>query len=288
MKSEHHSPGQEASALEVRSGAAAPPARSAGEDGRGGEAASRLDKRTYLDREQGRWSIRTYDYGGGLGEVGWSFVGSILVPKSSRGEAEDRAAHETRAVRRARSQLRRLVLAANADRLLTLTYRENVTDLRQAGADLARFVRRVRARLPLWVYIAVPERQKRGAWHWHLAVVGRQDVEQLRSDWRRLVGDGNIDVQQPKSRSTNRRLALVRYLGKYLAKGFEEGDRELSGHRYRASLGIEVPSRSIEVPQERLADVSAYALEQLRLQAGTVGYVWADERALMGWACSWE
>lgn len=180
------------------------------------------------------------------------------------------------------------MLSANADHLLTLTYRENVTDFRQASADLARFVRRVRAYLPLWVYIAVPERQTRGAWHWHLAVVGRQDVELLRTAWRDVVGDGNIDVQQPKSRSSNRRLALVRYLGKYLAKGFEEGNRELNGHRYRASLGIEIPSQTIALPPEHRGNVSAYALEQLRVQAGGVGYVWTDESALMGWACSWE
>lgn len=271
-----------------QAGQDAPPARSGSEDGRGGAADPRLDKRTYLDREQGRWSIKAHDYGGGLCEVGWSFVGSILVAKSGRGEAEDRNAHEMRAVRRARSQLRRLVLSANADHLLTLTYRENVTDYRQASADLGRFARRVRARLPFWIYIAVPERQARGAWHWHLAVVGRQDVELLRAAWRDVVGDGNIDVQQPKSRSTNRRLALVRYLGKYLAKGFEEGDRELNGHRYRASLGIDVPSRTIELPPECRGNVSAYALEQLRIQAGAVGFVWTDESALMGWACSWE
>ena len=246
----------------------------------------RLDKRTYLDREQGKYSIKAHDYGGGLCEIGWSFVGSILVPKASRGEAEDRDVHELRAIRRARSRLRRLVLSANADHLLTLTYRDNVTDFQQACADLGRFVRRVRAILPFWVYIAVPEQQQRGAWHWHLAVVGRQDVALLRASWRDVIGDGNIDVQQPKSRSTNRRLALVRYLGKYLAKGFQEGPG--IPHRYRASIGIQVPIQIVELPPERRGDVSVYIQEHLQVQAGSVGFVWADESGLMGWACSWD
>jgi len=266
----------------------APPApRAQRGDGRSGAADPRLDKRTYLDRENGKYSIKAHDYGGGLCEIGWAFVGSILVDKAGRGESEERDVHELRAIRRARSRLRRLVLSANADHLLTLTYRANVTDFGQASADLARFIRRVKQNLPAWVYIAVPERQQRGAWHWHLAVIGRQDVGLLRASWRDAVGDGNIDVQKPTNRTANRRLALVTYLGKYLAKGFEEGNRELNGHRYRASLGIQVPSQSIELPPEHRGDVSQYVRDELQARAGAVGFVWTGEHSQMGWACSW-
>lgn len=275
----------------VSSGAEAPhrppPARSAG-GGRDGEAALRLDKRTYLDKEQGKWSIKAHDYGGGLCEIGWSFVGSIVVGKAGRGESEERDVHEMRAIRRARSRLRRLVLSANADHLLTLTYRANVTGFGQASADLGRFIRRIKQNLPSWVYIAVPERQQRGAWHWHLAVIGRQDVDLLRASWRDVIGDRNIDVQKPTNRTANRRLALVKYLGKYLAKGFEEGNRELNGHRYRASLGIQVPSETIELPPEHRVNVAQYVQDQLRTRAGMVGYEWIDPQGLAGWVCSWK
>ena len=256
--------------------------------GLGGEAASRLDKRTYLDRETSKWSIKAHDYGGGLCEIGWAFVTAAGIDKAARGLSEDRDSHEMRAIRRARSRLRRLVLSANADHLLTLTYRENVTEFTQTSADLARFVRRVKADLPGWVYIAVPERQQRGAWHWHLAVIGRQDVDLLRVAWRDVVGDGNIDVQKPKHHTADRRLALVKYLGKYLAKGFQDADRVLNGHRYRASLGIQVPSISLELLPEYRGRVSEYVQEHLRLHTGSVGFVWVDESQLMGWACSWK
>lgn len=266
---------------------AAPPApRAQRGAGRGGAAASRLDKRTYLDKEQGRYKVILRDYGGGLCEVGWSFVPNLLPTKAGRGNSEQREQHEDRAMRRARSRLRQLILSAQADHLLTLTYRENVTNYKQASNNLSAFIRLVRTYLPKWVFITVPERQKRGAWHWHLAVVGRQDVDLLRRCWRHVVGEGNIDVQKPR-RGKNRRLGIVAYLSKYLAKGFTENDRELNGHRYRASLGIQVPGELVEIPEHLRGEVSAYVLAQLRERAGNVGFVWADPLLMAGWACSW-
>lgn len=257
-----------------------------GDSVEGGEAALRLDKRTYLDRGHGHFRVILRDYGGGFCEAGWSFVPNLQPFKAARGESEQREAHEDRASRRARSRLRQLILSANADHLLTLTYRDNVTDFEQASQDLRALVRRARKHLPNWVFIAVAERQKRGAWHWHLAVVGRQDVKLLRHLWRSVVGEGNIDVQQPTA-GMNRRLAIVKYLGKYLSKGFSEGDREINGHRFRASLGIKVPGESLGVPEGFRGDVSAYVCSQLQQRAGKVGFVWDESKNMAGWACSW-
>ncbi len=265
-----------------------PPARSTSADGRGGAAAPRLDKRTYLDREQGRWKATLRDYGGGLCEVGWAFIPSLKPIKAARGESEERTLHADRAARRARSRLRQLALASKADHLLTLTYRANVTDYGQASDDLSRFIRRVRSAVPDWVYIAVPERQQRGAWHWHMAVVGRQDVGLLRGCWLDVVEEGNIDVQPPKRGTINRRLGIVTYLGKYLTKGFGEDSRELNGHRFRASLGIQVPAVSIPIPKEKRGEVERYVLDQLRACAGSVGHIWIEPQGMAGWACSWK
>lgn len=265
---------------------AAPPGQHAQRaGGRGGAAALRLDNRTYLDG--GRHSVILRDYGGGLIEVGWSFVPAMTPSKAGRGKSTAREAHEDRAARRARSRLRQLILAAQLDHLLTLTYRDNVTDYKQASADLGRFVRRLRSKLPGWRYVAVAEQQARGAWHWHIAVKGRQDVNLLRAEWRAVVGDGNIDVEPPKGRGVNRRLALVKYLGKYLAKTFESGDRTLNAHRYRATRGINLPFESIIVPPESRGEVSRYVLDLLHQRAGGVGYVWVDPKGMAGWACSW-
>jgi hypothetical protein len=257
-----------------------------GADASGGEAAARLEKRTHLDGGDYRITLR--DYGNGLAEVGWAFTPSIPYAKVGKGLSDQREANEDRAIRRARSNLRRKILTASADHLLTLTYRENVTDFEKAGDDLSRFVRLVKARLPAWIYVAVAEQQKRGAWHWHLAVCGRQDVAFLRAAWRQVVGEGNIDVNPPKAAGKHRQLALVKYLGKYLAKGFKEGQRELNGRRFRSSLGISVPCQMIPLPPEYRHDVAGYAAGQLMLAAGSVGHVWESEELPAGWACSWS
>ena len=169
-------------------GAAEAPGTPRSGDPVGGGAAARLDQRTHLD--SGHYRIVLRDYGGGLGEIGWSFIPSRVPSKAGRGESENAEANRDRAVRRARSRLRQLILATRADHLLTLTYRNNVNEFERACEDLSKFVRIIRRLKPDWTYIAVAERQARGAWHWHLAVRGRQDVGLLRASWRRVVGDG--------------------------------------------------------------------------------------------------
>jgi hypothetical protein len=181
-----------------------------------------------------------------------------------------------------------LILSARTDHLLTLTYRENITDFNQACSDLSKFVRAVRCAQPDWIYIAVAEQQKRGAWHWHMAVRGRQDVELLRSCWRHIVGEGNIDVNPPKGTGNTRLLGLVKYLGKYLAKGFAEGNRELNARRFRASLGIPIAGTVIALPPDQRANAAGYAIQMLKANVGEVGYIWHAERSPAGWACSWS
>lgn len=252
----------------------------------GGAAAHRLEKRTHLDEASYRVTLR--NYGNGLGEIGWSFIPALPPSKALRGTSEKREENNDRAGRRAKSRLRHLILAVRADHLLTLTYRANVTDFNQATSDLSRFVRKVKSKLPGWVYIGVAERQERGAWHWHLAVCGRQDVGLLRSCWLDIVGEGNIDVSAPKGKGKFRELALVKYLGKYLAKGFNSTDRNLNARRFRASLGIEVPVEYLTVPKDERGNVTGFALTCLQRAAGSVGFVWNADDKTAGWACSWK
>ena len=252
------------------------------------KAALRLDNRTYLDKERGRFKANLYNYGDGLAEAGWAFVPYRSPFKgNARGESDHREQNEDRAIRRARSTMRKKVLTYGLDHLLTLTYRDNVTDFEQTNADLSRFMRLLKQHRPQLHYLAVPERQKRGAWHWHLAVKGRQDVDLLRILWRQVVGEGNIDVQQPKG-NLNRRLALVKYLSKYLSKGFKDGLRELNGHRFRSAIGMTVEASPIPIPPEARNTVANYVLQQLNACAGSVGHVWEYDSGGSGWATSWK
>lgn len=269
-------------------GAPFPPPLS-GEESSGGAAAPRLEKRTYSNTHTtGKNRITLRNYGNGLAEVGWSFISAILPPKAARGLSSQRTNNEDRAARRAKSRLRQLILSANLTHLLTLTYRENVTDFKRAADDLNRFVRKMRIHLPAWLYVAVAEQQERGAWHWHLAVRGHQDVELIRHLWREIVGEGNIDVSAPKGTRKDQRLYLVQYLGKYLVKTFASGDRKLNKHRFRASRNIQVPSQSFTLPPRLGHQVQQIALEKLQEAGGSVGFVWDGEGTFAGWACSWK
>ena len=247
-------------------------------------AVVRLDLRTFLD--EAHYAIKLRDYGGGYAEIGYSFVPALRKACVARGTSENRDKNEKRACNRASSKIRHLVLASGADHLLTLTYRENITDLAQAEEDLERFVRLVKASYPDWRYIAVPEKQTRGAWHWHLAVCGWQDIGCVRAAWRHCVGEGNIDVQPPKGPREKRRFALVRYLTKYLVKGFQEG-HELNRHRYRRSQKIEDPVVSLSLPASARVDVVGFVIRKLCEVAGGVGHQWQSEDQTAGWACSW-
>lgn len=176
-----------------------------------------------------------------------------------------------RAERRARQKVRHLIMSIGADHLLTLTYRELVTDSEQLASDFKRFTRLVRERLPNWQYVAVKEFQERGALHMHCAVVGKQDIKFLRKCWYAALGadpnaqgdqtPGQVDIRYKKKRFSGQSsvfsaLQLAAYLSKYISKTFAH-ERELGLHRYQASRGIDAP-------------------KVMRQYLGAVGYIHKD------------
>jgi hypothetical protein len=154
------------------------------------------------------------------------------------------AANRERSARRARTAVRRLVKAKCLDTMLTLTYRENVTDRAVIARHLDLVIKRIRRVIPGFQYVAVFERQKRGAWHAHLAVERIQShylhkgtlvrsYDLLRAIWRAVVGDlgGNVDVSRSNAaRRSSARIAA--YLSKYIGKGLQSVE---GGDSYSAS-----------------------------------------------------
>lgn len=204
----------------------------------------------------------------------------------------------SRAVRRARQQIRFHCRQLCVDHMLTLTYRQNVEDVEVLKKDWQEFVRLVRKSKPQWQFVACRERQDRGALHMHVAVKGRQDIALLRKSWyQALGGDGNetgdatpgqVDVRGPSKRwgakTTDWKVAkLAGYMTKYMHKAFEELDAKGS-KRYWHSKGIEKP----EVEKVWLASSSfveaikdTHAL--FRAQGVKTAVLWASE----GWDCIW-
>lgn len=175
----------------------------------------------------------------------------------------DKLANHRRAVRRAKQNIRWCVMQMRADRLFTVTYRENVEDRERVKGGVKRFIRLVRkgwgeeGGIPDWRYVAVLEKQDRGAYHVHFAVKGWQRVSYLRKCWAKAIGGtglergadtlGNVDVTSPRKARWGTELMqwrcskLAAYLVKYLSKTFDE--KTFDKRRYWHSKDLKVPVR---------------------------------------------
>ena len=179
-----------------------------------------------------------------LGNV-WDYTSGGWVPSVATAQElrEKNEANRERSSRRARTAVRRLVKSKNLDTMLTLTYQENMVDRARMARDFDVFMKRIRRVLPGFQYVCVFERQRRGAWHAHIAVQRVQShylhrgvlvksYDLLRSVWRAVVGAGNVDVSKARRHSQRNISKLAGYLSKYLSKTFADGGE---GDSYRAS-----------------------------------------------------
>lgn len=254
------------------------------------------------------WVVRTYQLGNGHKEAVitrptvWQEVPPHLQKlfgehwqETADREREEKAderreANRQRAARRAKTRVRRSVKVLGLDALLTLTYRENQTDLALCKRHMKEFVRRIRRALPGFVYVAAFEQQQRGAWHVHMAIhalpremaavngVKVKSFNVVRAIWRSVVGElgGTINQAQRKRWSNQSTGKLAAYLSKYMLKAFEDGDDW--SNRYSGSSGIEIP----EAVKMRFRDAQLAEL---------IGLVFDDVAAgpceLMTWLSRW-
>jgi hypothetical protein len=200
----------------------------------------------------------------------------------------DKETNEERAFRRAKSKVRKLAMTMKADRMLTLTFRENIQDREKANKLLVRFIKLVHEHYKNWKYVCVAELQKRGAWHFHIAVRGFQDVGFLRQTWRTLV-DGNIDVTKPfKHKNRKNAGALIAsYLTKYMSKAFNE-NYEYGKYRYRASNGIEIQSSIFWLKSQSWSEAQRDAGNVLADLYGQIGSFYFADDWNNGWFASWN
>jgi len=72
-------------------------------------------------------------------------------------------------VNRTKTQIRRMVNSnPQLNKFMTLTFADNMTDLKQANYLFNQFIKRISYRYSDFEYLAVPEFQKRGSIHYHL------------------------------------------------------------------------------------------------------------------------
>jgi len=104
--------------------------------------------------------------------------------------------------------------------LITLTYAENITDIKRGYRDFRSFVQALRYKFGnSFKYISVPEFQKRGAVHFHALFWGLSPIlferERDTRFFAKLWGQGFLYWKY-----TDGNLRLATYLKKYMAKAF--------------------------------------------------------------------
>ncbi|HTH61272.1 MAG TPA: hypothetical protein VL689_14065 [Paraburkholderia sp.] len=156
-------------------------------------------------------------------------------------------------IERSRRMIRQRCKAIMADRMLTFSTRENETRLEVWAAWWDAFRRRLN-RLQDFHYVAVLERQQRGAWHIHVAVNGRQNWNLLRSIWLSVISRSGTDGAVNDSIGNRKRKALfsqwggkgramrhriATYIAKYVGKNADA--TTFNKKRYWTSKGIVLP-----------------------------------------------
>jgi hypothetical protein len=121
----------------------------------------------------------------------------------------------------------------------------NAQGLGDAWAMFGRFLQRARRAGLRFQYVAVPEKQKRGAWHFHVAVDVFLPIGNVQAEWF-SVGGGNVDVKFFEDRHGSEAAeGCAVYLGKYIGKELESS--EFGRQRYRTSQGIKLDVERLDV-----------------------------------------
>jgi hypothetical protein len=149
------------------------------------------------------------------------------------------------AISRARQVVAKKCRAIGAARMLTLTTREPVTDLDAFWKLFQRFLQRCRRSGLEFQYVAVPELQKRGAWHVHVAIDRFLPHSAIYAEWVAVVGSGTSDLHFFRAgNDAERCIAVAGYISKYIGKALMGSD--FGRKRYRCSKGIEIEKETFE------------------------------------------
>lgn len=198
-------------------------------------------------------------------------------------ELLDRAARSAdNAKKRAKTAVRRLVKEKNLDQMLTLTYRENVTDRSTHLRNFDVFMKRVRRAIPSFEFVVTHEKQERGAWHSHIAVRRILPVYWHRGAlvksytlltqlWRSSHDSGGTCHVSKFMANKRRDVAqIATYLSKYIGKDL--GDEVPKyGNSYSASAGRPSPPVTLRVPR---LDLFSAVVDLHELLPATLGRVY--------------
>jgi hypothetical protein len=253
-----------------------------------------------------RWVVTLHDLGNGHREgciqraIDWEHVGpetvydlsgDPLVPRwTDEDQSEKDVANAKRAARRAKTAVRRRCKAQGLDTLVTGTYKGLQVDLDLCKLHFQTFMKRLERAIGKVCYVVAFERQKRGAWHWHMAThrlpqaIARKGVKVkswnvIRAMWRGVTGEhaGNIDVNRRKSHSKKSPAKVASYISKYVLKAFEEGeDHSKRWHGSRCELPAAVRMEFSGASLSELVELVVVEVADARQVATTWLSSWGD------------
>lgn len=135
-------------------------------------------------------------------------------------------------INRTKTEIRRLVNSnPQLNKFLTLTFAENITDLKIANYIFNQFIKRISYRYPNIEYLAVPEFQKRGAVHYHLLCnLPFIELDELSELW----GQGFVKINKIDNMNN-----VGAYVSKYLGKEMDE--RSFGKKKFFRSQNLQEP-----------------------------------------------
>lgn len=192
------------------------------------------------------WRIKVQDFGLGIVEV----VATKQFEKlrSSKGGTRKSTTRDEmipeqleRSQQRSKTQFRHKCLMLKVDRMLTLTYAENMQDREKAYSDFDKFLRRYKKETGESLeYIAVIEKQKRGAIHFHVGINKYINNHLFEKIWPHGFIRINKKAQYIQGGKFKKNVvAIALYLSKYMSKDIAQ--QGINSKRYSSSRGIAKP-----------------------------------------------
>ena len=192
------------------------------------------------------WRIKVQDFGMGIIEV----VASKQFEKMRRPKNNERKSTTRedmipeqleKSIQRSKTQLRHKALMLKVDRMLTLTYKENMQDREKAYIHFDKFLKSYkRLSGENLEYVAVTEKQKRGAIHFHIALNKFININIIRKCWPHGIIQIERKAEYIQGGKNKRNIGRIAgYMSKYLSKDIAEQD--LNSKRYSSSRGIPKP-----------------------------------------------
>lgn len=193
--------------------------------------------------------LEVYEY-----ENGCQFEYTGQGGRRKKDEEKSERSEEIRKMssRKARNNVRRQCLAnfSEHSKFLTLTFAENVTDIKEANKRFKKFILRMRYRYGDFKYLAVIEFQERGAVHYHMM----SDLPYIANNkLNEIWSHGFVKINDIRHVDN-----VGAYMVKYMLK--DVSDCRLEGQKAYLS------SRNMDKPLEFRGDVADRIIETYELQ----------------------